>query len=102
MGLSLPLIAFEGVMAALAIVLARHRDVGAGLLPQRRGATEPPALLADSLGLAWRLQRAAFLGWLAAFRVLSLIVGQIVTRSVTCWARRSRDSSLPPWAVSVS
>jgi ABC-2 type transport system permease protein len=30
--------------------------------------------------LAWRLQRAAFLGWLAAFVLLSLVVGQIVTR----------------------
>lgn len=47
---------------------------------QRRGPAEAPALLAGPFGLAWRLQRAAFLGWLAAFVVLSLIVGQIVTR----------------------
>ena len=68
------------VLVALAIVLARHRDLGAGLLPQRPGAAEAPQLLAGPFGLAWRLQRAAFLGWLAAFVLLSLVVGQIVTR----------------------
>lgn len=80
MGVSLPLIAFEVVMAALAIVLTPASRPRAGLLPQRRGPAEAPALLAGPFGLAWRLQRAAFLGWLAAFVVLSLIVGQIVTR----------------------
>ena len=73
-------IAFGAVMVALAIVLARHRDLGAGMLPQRPGAAEAPPLLAGPVGLAWRLQRAAFLGWLAAFVLLSLVVGQIVTR----------------------
>ncbi len=73
-------ISFGVVMVALATVLARHRDVGAGLLPQRRGAAEAPPLLAGTFGLAWRLQRAGFLGWLAGFILLSLIVGQIVTR----------------------
>ena len=68
------------VLVALAIVLARHRDLGAGMLPQRPGAAEAPPLLAGPFGLAWRLQRAAFLGWLAAFVLLSLVVGQIVTR----------------------
>lgn len=67
-------------MAALAIVLTPASRPRAGLLPQRRGPAEAPALLAGPFGLAWRLQRAAFLGWLAAFVVLSLIVGQIVTR----------------------
>ena len=79
LGVSLPLIAFEVVMAALAIVLTPASRPRAGLLPQRRGPAEAPALLAGPFGLAWRLQRAAFLGW-RAFVVLSLIVGQIVTR----------------------
>jgi ABC-2 type transport system permease protein len=73
-------VAFGVVLVALAVVLARHRDLGAGLLPQRPGAAEAPRLLAGPFGLAWRLQRAAFLGWLAAFVLLSLVVGQIVTR----------------------
>jgi ABC-2 type transport system permease protein len=68
------------VLVGLAIVLARHRDLGAGLLPQRQGAAEAPPVLVGPFGLAWRLQRAAFLGWLAAFVLLSLVVGQMVTR----------------------
>jgi polyether ionophore transport system permease protein len=73
-------IAFGVILVALAIVLARHRDLGAGLLPQRPGAAEASRLLAGPFGLAWRLQRAAFLGWLATFVLLSVVVGQIVTR----------------------
>jgi ABC-2 type transport system permease protein len=73
-------VAFGVVLVAGATALARHRDLGAGLLPQRPGAAEAPRLLAGPFGLAWRLQRAAFLGWLAAFVLLSLVVGQIVTR----------------------
>jgi ABC-2 type transport system permease protein len=73
-------IAFGVILVATAMLLSQHRDLGAGLLPQRRGAAEASPLLAGPFGLAWRLQRAAFLGWLAAFVVLSLIIGQIVTR----------------------
>jgi ABC-2 type transport system permease protein len=73
-------VTFGVVLVALAIMAARHRDLGAGLLPQRPGAAEAPRLLAGPFGLAWRLQRTAFLGWLAAFMLLSLVVGQIVTR----------------------
>ena len=67
-------------LIGLAVVLIRHRDVGSGLLPQRRGAARASALLAGPVGLAWRLQRAAFLGWLAAFVLLSVVLGQILTR----------------------
>jgi len=37
-------VACGGVLVALAIVLARHRDLGAGMLPQRPGAAEAPRL----------------------------------------------------------
>lgn len=67
-------------LVALAVVLIRRRDIGSGLLPQRRGAARAGVLLSSPLGLAWRLQRAAFLGWLVAFVLLSLVVAQILTR----------------------
>ena len=67
-------------LVGLALVLIRHRDIGSGLLPQRRGPARASALLAGPLGLAWRLQRAAFLGWLAAFVLLSMVLAQILTR----------------------
>ena len=50
------------------------------MLPQRPGAAEAPQLLAGPSDWRGGLQRAAFLGWLAAFVLLSLVVGQIVTR----------------------
>ena len=75
----LPL-AFGLVLVGLATVLIRHRDIGSGLLPQRRGPARAGMLLSTPLGLAWRLQRAAFLGWLAAFVLLSVVVAQILTR----------------------
>ena len=71
---------FGIALIGLALVLIRHRDIGSGLLPQRRGPARASALLAGPLGLAWRLQRAAFLGWLAAFVLLSMVLAQILTR----------------------
>lgn len=71
-------VAFAVIMVALAVLLLRYRDLGAGLLPQRVGPARAGRLLAGPLGLAWRLQRAAFLGWLIGFVALSLVVGQVV------------------------
>ena len=71
---------FGIALIGVALVLIRHRDVGSGLLPQRPGAARASALLAGPVGLAWRLQRAAFLGWLAAFVLLSMVLAQILTR----------------------
>ena len=73
----LPL-AFAVIMIAVAVLLIRHRDLGAGLLPQRAGSARAGRLLSGPVGLAWRLQRASFLGWLIGFVVLSLVVGQVV------------------------
>ncbi len=75
----LPLV-FGVALIGVALVLIRHRDVGSGLLPQRRGAARASAMLSGPLGLAWRLQRAALLGWLAAFVLMSVVLAQILTR----------------------
>lgn len=67
------------VLATLAsFALLRRRDLGAGLLPQRRGPERAGGLLGSPLGLAWRLQRAAFAGWMVAFILLSLVAGQLI------------------------
>jgi ABC-2 type transport system permease protein len=59
--------------------LAARRDLGAGALPVRPGRATAPAWLSGPLGLAWRLQRAAVLGWFAAFVVLGAVVGSIAS-----------------------
>lgn len=65
------------VLLVVAVELARRRDVGLGLLTPRDGPSTAPASLGTPLGLAWRLQRATFSGWLAAFVIMGLILGSI-------------------------
>lgn len=73
------LVAFTVVTAALAVVLAGRRDIGGGLLADRPGPAAGGALLGSSWGFAWRLQRAALLGWAVAFLVLGAVVGGVAT-----------------------
>ena len=64
--LALPL-AVAAAGTGLAFVLAARRDQGAGLLPDRPGRATASALLGSPLGLAWRLQRGALLGWVTGY-----------------------------------
>ncbi|RYP87519.1 ABC transporter permease [Nocardioides guangzhouensis] len=50
-----------GVVAAYVVFL--RRDYGAGVVPVRPGPDRASPGLGTGLGLAWRLQRGAFLGW---------------------------------------
>ncbi len=64
--LALPLATFAlGVTAAF--MLAARRDLGAGLLPDRRGRATASRLLSSPLGLAWRLEWATLLGWATGY-----------------------------------
>ncbi len=63
------------VVAAGAAWLAARRDLGAGLLPARPGRPEAAGWLRSPLGLAWRLQRGALLGWAAGFVLAGAVLG---------------------------
>ena len=69
--------AFTGILLAAAGRLAVRRDLGAGALPERPGRGQASAALRGPFGLAWRLQRPAFLGWLAALTGFGLIFGSV-------------------------
>ncbi|HET7724102.1 MAG TPA: ABC transporter permease [Propionibacteriaceae bacterium] len=56
--------------------LQSRRDLGAGLLADRRGPAT--GRLATPLGLAWRLQRAGLVGWLVTYLILGALFGAIV------------------------
>ena len=59
-------------------VLATRRDVGSGILAERRGhAAATPGLL-SLFGLVWRLQRAALLGWAVGLLGFGLVFGAII------------------------
>ena len=51
----------------LAFALAARRDQGAGLLPDRPGRATASTALRGPLGLAWRLERGALLGWVTGY-----------------------------------
>ncbi|WP_246606256.1 ABC transporter permease [Paractinoplanes toevensis] len=74
--LLLPLAA-TALLVAAAMVLLERRDIGAGLVRTRLGpATASPAL-GNTFGLAWRLQRAAMIGWVAGLALLGAAYGSI-------------------------
>lgn len=64
------------VALAFAAWLQSRRDLGAGLLADRPGPAT--GKLGTPLGLAWRLQRGGFIGWLITYVILGGLFGGIV------------------------
>ncbi len=62
-------------LAAIALSLRSRRDLGSSLVPERSGRETAGAFLPSAMGLAWRLQRPALLGWAAGAAVLGSIAG---------------------------
>ncbi|MEV4414114.1 anibiotic ABC transporter [Catellatospora sp. NPDC049609] len=61
----------------LAFWLVSRRDVGFGLLADRRGPATAGAGLRGTLGLAWRLQRGTLLAWLLGFLLMAVPMGAV-------------------------
>jgi ABC-2 type transport system permease protein len=72
-----PVVALVLLVAALAIHMAGHRDLHAGILPEPSRAKPRPALLSGTVGLTIRLVRPAVLGWAAAISATALLMGFI-------------------------
>jgi len=64
-------------LCSLALVLLGKRDVGRGMLPERRGASHASPALLSSVGLVWRLQRGALLGWATGLLGFGLVFGAL-------------------------
>jgi len=73
--LLVPAVVLAGLLLALADLLLHRRDLGSGLWAARPGPSTAGPRLAGPLGLAWRLQRGALVGWSVAYAVLGLVVG---------------------------
>ena len=65
------------VLLAGAVLLAGRRDMGRGVLPERRGHARAGGTLPTTIGLAWHLQRGALVGWAVALLVFGLIFGTL-------------------------
>ena len=74
--LLLPL-AFAAVLIAAAFALIAHRDVGAGLLPTRKGHPRASAFLVRPMGLALRLQRGSLIAWAVGLFVFGAMIGSL-------------------------
>lgn len=66
-----------GACVTVAGRLQARRDVGAGLLPTRRGSDRAPAWMGSAGGLAARLERSGIIGWGTALLVLGLMYGSL-------------------------
>jgi ABC-2 type transport system permease protein len=70
-------IAVAAVLVAAAVAINRRRDVGAGIIADRRGAAVAAPRLRTPAALARRLQRASFLAWLVPVFLFGLVYGSI-------------------------
>lgn len=62
---------------ALALRLETRRDLGAGILPERRGPATATRFLASPLGLVLRIQRGSLIGWFLGALVAGLFFGGV-------------------------
>jgi ABC-2 type transport system permease protein len=60
------LLVLAAVIAAIALLFCKKRDLGEGLIPARKGKGEASRLLLSPLGFAWRMSRGSFIGWAVA------------------------------------
>ncbi|MGH3330947.1 MAG: ABC transporter permease [Nocardioidaceae bacterium] len=65
------------VLVAATVVLTNRRDLGSGIVAARPGPPEAARGLAHPLGLAWHLQRATVVAWVAGIFTLGLIFGSV-------------------------
>ena len=79
-------VAASAGLLALAVQLQSHRDVGAGLLPQRIGNATAGPRLGSAFGLALRLQRASVAGWLVGLAVFGFFYGIVADQAETLFA----------------
>lgn len=75
-----PLVCFAPLLALLGLacaLLARGRDLGASLAPERSGRAAAGPMLRSPLGLLWRLLRGAACSWLGVVVVFGALAGSV-------------------------
>jgi len=71
------ILAISILTAALALYLAKIRDLGSGLFPARPGRARATKLLSTPIGLAFRLLRSSIIIWAATIFSLAAMYGSI-------------------------
>jgi ABC-2 type transport system permease protein len=70
-------VALAAVLVVVALGLQSRRDSGSSVFAERPGHAGAGPLLSGSLGLAWRLQRAAILGWSLVGLLFGALAGSL-------------------------
>ena len=78
------------LLVGAAAALVNRRDVGAGILAERRGNAQAPASLLSPLGLVWRLQRGALLGWAIGMAGFGVVFGAMAENVETSGGASAR------------
>jgi ABC-2 type transport system permease protein len=73
----LVLLAAAAALGTLALLIRRRRDVGASLLRQRNGREHAGVGGRSFVGLAWRLQRSAVVGWCVGAAAIGAVAGAL-------------------------
>ncbi|HLN78137.1 MAG TPA: hypothetical protein VK204_13905 [Nocardioidaceae bacterium] len=68
-------LAFTAALLLATVALESRRDLGAGVVPSRPGPASAGVGLSGVVGLAWRLQRGAVLGWVVGIWAMGLLLG---------------------------
>lgn len=69
--------ALAAVLVLAALALEARRDLGAGLRATRPGRAGATAALSSPLGLTWRLQRGAVVGWSVGLALFAVALGSL-------------------------
>lgn len=85
----LPIGVSVAALAALTIILAGRRDLGASVLPASDTAAPRTRLLTGPLGLACRLARRGALGWLSGLAGGGLVLGLTAKGTETVFSSQS-------------
>jgi ABC-2 type transport system permease protein len=70
-------------LVLLAGLLQTRRDVGRGILAERRGQADARPALLSPFGLGWRLQRGTLIGWAGAMAGFGILFGAIIDQIVS-------------------
>lgn len=73
----LALLALGVTGCAVALRIETRRDLGMGLLPERRGPARASTVLTEPVGLVLRLQRGSLVGWLIGAVVAGMFFGGV-------------------------
>ena len=93
------------VLVAAAALLGVRRDLGSGLLPERRAAVRAGWLLSSAAGLAWRQLRSGVMAWglaLAGFAVAFGSLAEEMNETIEQLPEVARWMAIAPGALTDS